>query len=86
MQSTRYSCQILTTPKFSRQIFAKYSNIELHENPSSCSMRPNGETDMTKVMRTRLQMSGAWCGLHRGNMKIRSTSSIVNDTALELYF
>jgi hypothetical protein len=37
MQSTRYSCQILMTLEFSRQIFEKSSNIEFHENPSSGS-------------------------------------------------
>ena len=33
MQSTRYSCQIIMKLEFSRQIFVKYSNIKLHENP-----------------------------------------------------
>ena len=37
MESTRYSCQILMKLEFSRQIFAKYSNIKLNENPSSGS-------------------------------------------------
>jgi hypothetical protein len=37
MQSTCYSCQILMKLEFSRQIFEKYSNIKLHENPSSGS-------------------------------------------------
>jgi hypothetical protein len=34
MLSTRYSCQILMKFEFSRQIFEKYSNTKLHENPS----------------------------------------------------
>ena len=35
---------------FSRQIFEKYSNIKYHENPSSGSRVPCGQTDMTKLM------------------------------------
>jgi len=35
--SIRGSRQILTKLKFSRQIFEKYSNIKLYENPFSCS-------------------------------------------------
>jgi len=39
----------------SRMIFEKYSNIKLHENPSSWSRvvpcgRTNGQTDMTKLI------------------------------------
>jgi secreted PhoX family phosphatase len=37
MQSTRYTCQILLRLEFCRQIFEKYSNTKLHENPSSGS-------------------------------------------------
>jgi len=37
-------------PEFSQQIFGKYSNIKLHENPSSGSrVVPYGRTDMTKL-------------------------------------
>jgi hypothetical protein len=62
IHSTCYSCQILIKPEFSRQVFAKSSNIQFHENPSSGSRvvacgqtdrRTNGyadrRTDMTKV-------------------------------------
>jgi len=35
--------------EYSRQIFEKFSNIQLHENPfqwePSCSMRAEGQTD-----------------------------------------
>lgn len=31
-------------------IFEKYSNMEFHVNPSSCSMRKDGRTDMTKLV------------------------------------
>jgi len=42
----RYSCQIAMKLEFSRQIFEKYSNIELHENPSSDSQAAAcGRTD-----------------------------------------
>jgi len=44
--SIRYSCQIFTQLEFSRQIFEKQSNIELHENSSSGSRGvPCGRTD-----------------------------------------
>jgi hypothetical protein len=33
MLRTRYSCQILITLDFSIQIFERFSNIKLHENP-----------------------------------------------------
>jgi hypothetical protein len=54
MSSTRYSCQISMKRNFCRQIFEEYSNIKLHENPSSKSRvvaseqgnrRTDGETD-----------------------------------------
>ena len=35
--NVRYSCNILMKVEFSRQAFAKYSNIKFHENPSSGS-------------------------------------------------
>ena len=45
-QSTRYSCRILIKLEFSIQIFEKYSNIKLHENPSSGSRHgPCGQAD-----------------------------------------
>jgi hypothetical protein len=34
VHSSRYSCEMLMKLEFSWQIFEKYSNIELHENPS----------------------------------------------------
>ena len=37
MQSTYYSCQILTKLEISRQIFGKYWNIKFHVKPSSWS-------------------------------------------------
>ena len=54
MESTRYSCQILIKPEFSRQIFEKYTNIKFHENLYSgsrvvpCWQR--GQRDMTKLI------------------------------------
>jgi hypothetical protein len=46
MYSTRYSCPILMKLEFSGQNFAKYSNIEFHQNPSSGSqVVPFGQTD-----------------------------------------
>jgi hypothetical protein len=37
-------------PEFSRQIFGKYSNIKLHENPSRGSrVVPYGRTDITEL-------------------------------------
>ena len=60
---TLYSCSILMTLEFSRQIFEKYSNIKFHENPSSGSRvvpcgwtdgrtdsRTDGRTDMMKLI------------------------------------
>jgi len=45
LDSTRYSCQILIKLEFSRQIFAKSSNIKFHENPFSGSRAvPFGQT------------------------------------------
>jgi len=44
--------------EFSRQIFEKSSNIKFLDNPSSCSMRMDRRTDMTKltaILRTRLE-------------------------------
>jgi hypothetical protein len=35
LQNVRNSCRILTKLEISRQFFEKYSNIKLHENPSS---------------------------------------------------
>ena len=37
MYSTRYSCPILTKLEFSQQIFEKYSNTKINENPSNGS-------------------------------------------------
>ena len=45
MLNTRYSCPILIQLKYSRQFFEKYSNVKLHENPSSGSrVVPCGQT------------------------------------------
>ena len=57
MQSTTYSCHILTKLEICRQIFKEYSHIKFHENPF-CGNRvvPYGrtdrrtETDMTKLI------------------------------------
>jgi len=50
MQSTRYSCTVLMTLEFSWQIFEKYSNIIVHENPSSGGrVCPSGWTDTMKL-------------------------------------
>jgi hypothetical protein len=47
MWSTRYSCQILIKPNFSRQIFDKYVNIKHNENPSIGSQVVScGRTDI----------------------------------------
>jgi hypothetical protein len=46
MLNTRYSCHISRKLEFSRQSFEKYSNIILHENPSSGNRNvPCGQTD-----------------------------------------
>ena len=55
MQSTRYSCHILTNVEFSQRGFEKHTNIIFHENPSSGSRvlpcgRSDWQTDMTKIM------------------------------------
>jgi hypothetical protein len=49
MSSILYSCQILVTLEFSRQIFEKHSNIKFHENPSVGAelFNADGRTDMT---------------------------------------
>ena len=53
---TRYSCQILIKVEFSRQIFAKYSDIKFHENSSSGSrVVPWGQTDWQTDSRTDRQ-------------------------------
>jgi len=46
----RYSCPILMKLTFSWQIFEKYSNIKIHENPKirAESFHGDGRTDMTK--------------------------------------
>jgi len=49
MSSTGYSCPILMTLEFSKQIFEKYSNVKFHENTSSGSRvvscgRTDGQT------------------------------------------
>jgi len=55
VESTRYSCQILTKIKYSRQIFEKYSRTKFHENQFIGSQvvpcrRTDGRTDMTKLL------------------------------------
>jgi hypothetical protein len=50
-QSTRYSCRILTKLGFSRQIFAKSSNIKFHKNPSGGSqVVPRRQMDMMTLI------------------------------------
>jgi len=56
--STRYSCQILTKFKFSRQIFEKYSNIKCHKNPFSGSRVAScGQADRHDEANSRLSQS-----------------------------
>jgi hypothetical protein len=50
-----YFCRILMKPEFSRQIFAKYPNIEFHKNPANGSRdfpcgRTDRQTHMTYLM------------------------------------
>jgi hypothetical protein len=54
MQSTLYSCHMLTKLEFSPQIFRTFSNIKFRGNPSSESRvvpceRRDGQTDMTNT-------------------------------------
>jgi len=66
--NAHYSYHILIKLEFSRQIFAKYSNIKFHENPSSRSrVVPCGQRDrhdeakcrFSKILRKRLKMNSA---------------------------
>jgi hypothetical protein len=55
MSSTLYSCPILTKTELCRQIFEKYSNAKVNENPSSDSRvvrcgRTDRLTDMTVLI------------------------------------
>jgi hypothetical protein len=55
MLNTRYSCQILLNLDFYLQIFEKYRNVKLHENPSRGSRavpcgRKDGQTDTKKLI------------------------------------
>jgi len=56
--STRYSCHSFVKLEFSRQIFEKYSNINLHENSLSMSQvfladkRSEGREHVTKLIVT----------------------------------
>jgi hypothetical protein len=54
--------------EFSRQIFVKYSNIELHENPSfGCRVVPCGRTDMMKpvvAFRNFATALNSWMDVH----------------------
>jgi hypothetical protein len=53
MESTRYSCRILTKRESSEQIFEKSLNTKFHQCPSSDSrVVPCGRTDMTKLIVT----------------------------------
>jgi len=61
MQSTPYLCQILMEHEFSRQIFAKHSNIKFHENPSYGSrVIPCGQTDGGTDGQTWRMILGKW--------------------------
>jgi hypothetical protein len=58
--SCSYSSQSLTELAFSRQIFEKYSNIKLLENPCSGSrVVPCGRTDITKPIVAFLSFANA---------------------------
>ena len=47
----RYCCQILIKLEFSRQIFAKYANIEFLENPVGDELlHADRRTDTTKLI------------------------------------
>jgi hypothetical protein len=60
LYSVRYSCQILMKLEYSWQIFEKYSNIKLHENPPSGSRIVScGRTDG----QTGRQTWRSWCSL-----------------------
>jgi hypothetical protein len=51
MWRTLYSCPTLMKLDFSLQILEKFSNIKLHESPSSASrVIPCGLTDMTNLI------------------------------------
>ena len=51
IESSRYSRRILIKLKFSRQIFAKSSNIKFTQNPSSLNrVVPCRRTDMTELI------------------------------------
>jgi hypothetical protein len=63
MQSTRFSCHILTKFEFWWQIIGKYSDIKFHENPFSGS-QADGQTDrrneakcLFEILRTCLKSS-----------------------------
>ena len=50
-----FFCQIFMKPKFSRQVYEKYSNIKFHEKPYSGSLlfpfgRKDGQTYITKLV------------------------------------
>jgi hypothetical protein len=68
VSSICYSCLILIKLEFSRQIFVKYSNIELHENPSfGCRDVPCERTDMTKqivAFRNFATAPNMWLDVH----------------------
>ena len=49
MQNTHYSCQILMTLEFSRQILEECSRIKLREYSSSWNQVTCERTDMTKL-------------------------------------
>jgi hypothetical protein len=60
--STRYSCQSLMKVEFSWQIVEKYSSTKFHENSQwepSCSVRTDGQVDMTKLTATFSSVANA---------------------------
>jgi hypothetical protein len=68
MWSTRFSCRILLTLEFSRQIFEKYLNLEFHENPSSGSrVIPCWRTDMTELIVAFRNFANAPKNMNRNN-------------------
>jgi len=56
MWNTRYFCQMLYKPEFSRHTFKKNSNDEFNANPPngglSCSMATDGWIDIRKLIVT----------------------------------
>jgi len=82
--STRCSCQILMKLELYVQIFEKYSNTKLHENPSSGSrvFNVDGRTDMTKLLVTFRSFSNAPEKLKMWSCAFLKYSSVVAPASL----